>query len=368
MILGRPKRLAVGLAAVVALSAGAPLVAGRLAGDDSPELPPPVAPAPARPDETLGRRIFFRETFRGNGRTCAACHRSEDAYSLSPALARRIFEADPSDPLFLPKDSDDGAGKDFTTLLQHALVRVTIRLHPDVRLVDDPGRRTIQVLRAVPPLGNVALTAPYMQDGRAETLELQARGAIRDHFEPGRQPRARELAALARFQSRIFDPQRLSALAEPPGPEGTPPPEFSTPVTSPAAKQGKDVFARQCRRCHGGETGHLPEGQAQRFANVFVSEANRNLLPTMRLAFRNGDGTETIVETSDPGRAAVTGRLGDLNAFDTPPLRGIKHTAPYFHDHSAATLFQVIDHYNAFGVTNVTFRERDALVAYLETL
>jgi cytochrome c peroxidase len=64
----------------------------------------------------------------------------------------------------------------------------------------------------------------------------------------------------------------------------------------------------------------------------------------------------------------VTGQLFDLNTFDTPPLRGIKHTAPYFHDNSAATLGDVIDHYNQFLNTNIGFRDRDALIAFLETL
>ena len=61
----------------------------------------------------------------------------------------------------------------------------------------------------------------------------------------------------------------------------------------------------------------------------------------------------------DPGRALITGRADDffpfppgsfdhLNAFKIPPLRGVRDTAPYFHDNSAKTLEDVVDHYRRF--------------------
>lgn len=37
-----------------------------------------------------------------------------------------------------------------------------------------------------------------------------------------------------------------------------------------------------------------------------------------------------------------------LNAFKISPLRGIRHTAPYFHDNSAKTLEDVLLHYRLF--------------------
>jgi len=38
----------------------------------------------------------------------------------------------------------------------------------------------------------------------------------------------------------------------------------------------------------------------------------------------------------------------DWNKFDVPGLRGISSTAPYFHNNSAATLEDVVDHYIEF--------------------
>jgi cytochrome c peroxidase len=66
------------------------------------------------------------------------------------------------------------------------------------------------------------------------------------------------------------------------------------------------------------------------------------------------NGTKMRRTSSDPGRALLTGFVGgpppldDWNKFDVPGLRGISRTAPYFHNNSAATLEEVVDHYIAF--------------------
>ncbi len=52
--------------------------------------------------------------------------------------------------------------------------------------------------------------------------------------------------------------------------------------------------------------------------------------------------------TTDPGRAAITGDPADFEAFEVPQLRGIAHTAPYFHDNSRETLRDVVDEYSRF--------------------
>jgi cytochrome c peroxidase len=60
------------------------------------------------------------------------------------------------------------------------------------------------------------------------------------------------------------------------------------------------------------------------------------------------DGSFQFVMTADPGRLLLTGQPADLSAMDTTQLRGIGRTAPYFHNNSAATLEEVLDHYGAF--------------------
>ena len=313
-----------------------------------------------------GNRLFHEETFGGNDRVCATCHRSDEEFTLSPETAQRLFARNPDDPLFRPVDSNDGNGHDYTNLLQHALIRVEIPLNENVRRLENPSRRTIRVWRGVPSIANVVLTAPYLQDARGATLQEQAAGAIADHIQPSREPHAKELDSLALYEQQQFYPLRLRALT---GTQQPPPREFSIPLSSDAAKRGQTIFQLHCQQCHGGETRHRPLNPHQpQIDTVFVSEANRLDLDIFHLAFRNADGSITEVETPDPGRAAITGRLSDLNKFDTPPLRGLKHTTPYFHDNSATTLEEVIDHYNDFFPFGINDAQKQDLIVYLELL
>ena len=68
----------------------------------------------------------------------------------------------------------------------------------------------------------------------------------------------------------------------------------------------------------------------------------------------------------------ITGQLSDLNLFRIPTLWGAKHTAPYFHDNSAATLAQLVQHYSDyFAIVGVGAIPADAqadIVAYLDLL
>lgn len=58
--------------------------------------------------------------------------------------------------------------------------------------------------------------------------------------------------------------------------------------------------------------------------------------------------------TTDPGRALITGDPRDFEAFDTPPLRGVARTAPYFHDNNHETLQDVVDTYSRFILPVIT--------------
>jgi cytochrome c peroxidase len=66
-------------------------------------------------------------------------------------------------------------------------------------------------------------------------------------------------------------------------------------------------------------------------------------------------------------------------AFKTPTLRDIALTAPYFHDGSARTLMETVEHYEAGGrvTTNLSpnmkplalgAEEKEALVAFMRAL
>lgn len=56
-----------------------------------------------------------------------------------------------------------------------------------------------------------------------------------------------------------------------------------------------------------------------------------------------GPGKED--DSSDPGRALVTGRAWDRNAFRTPPLRNVALTGPYMHSGAYASLEDAVKHH-----------------------
>lgn len=66
--------------------------------------------------------------------------------------------------------------------------------------------------------------------------------------------------------------------------------------------------------------------------------------------FNNGlDEVYQATDFTDPGRGAVSGRLGEIGTFRTPSLRNVAITAPYMHDGRFSTLEEVIDHYAQGG-------------------
>jgi cytochrome c peroxidase len=72
----------------------------------------------------------------------------------------------------------------------------------------------------------------------------------------------------------------------------------------------------------------------------------------------------------------VTGDPADVNRFKQPTLWGIRNTAPYFHDNSAKTLEDVMEHYHfflrragaRFGFTGFTEQDKADIIAFLKLL
>ena len=71
---------------------------------------------------------------------------------------------------------------------------------------------------------------------------------------------------------------------------------------------------------------------------------------------------------TDAGRGNITGLWNDLGRFKTPTLRALAARAPYFHNGIAATLEDVVRHYEAHLGFVFTDQERADLVAFLKAL
>ncbi len=74
------------------------------------------------------------------------------------------------------------------------------------------------------------------------------------------------------------------------------------------------------------------------------------------------------VQTTDPGRALISGAWADIGKFKGPILRGLAARAPYFHNGFAADLGAVVDFYDErFGI-GFSAQERQDLVNFLSSL
>ena len=72
--------------------------------------------------------------------------------------------------------------------------------------------------------------------------------------------------------------------------------------------------------------------------------------------------------TTDPGRALITGSCSDFNRVKGPILRGLAGRAPYFHNGAAASLREVVNFYNERFQMALTEKQKQELVAFLNTL
>ena len=96
-----------------------------------------------------------------------------------------------------------------------------------------------------------------------------------------------------------------------------------------------------------------------------TSPLDVSYLPVFTL--RN-NSTGAVIQTTDPGRALITGLWADTGKVKGPILRGLAARAPYFHNGSASTLDDVIQFYDQrFGI-GFTAQEKADIVAFLKTL
>jgi cytochrome c peroxidase len=73
--------------------------------------------------------------------------------------------------------------------------------------------------------------------------------------------------------------------------------------------------------------------------NIGVADVTRPLDVSYLLVFPlANNATNATIQTTDPGRALITGKWADIGKVKGPILRGLASRAPYFHNGSAATL------------------------------
>ncbi len=120
-----------------------------------------------------------------------------------------------------------------------------------------------------------------------------------------------------------------------------------------------------CTLCH--DTPNAGNHSISMALNLGLTDAPRRTadLPLYTLQRK---GTGELVQTTDPGRAMITGKWADIGKFKGPILRALAARAPYFHNGSAASLEEAVDFYNTRFNIGLTAQEKSDLVAFLKAL
>lgn len=367
----------------------------------------------------------FFDDLGTNGRTCETCHRVGEGMTITPEQIQARFEATGGlDPLFRPVDGSNSPTADVATvearraayslLLQRGVIRVgmTVPSGAEFELiaVDDPyghaSAAELSLFRRPLPAANLAFTLTIMWDGRetgagqtlSQNLASQAAGATRGHAQGAVPLTAATLDSIVNFELALFDAQGfdLSArelhagggrggskfLAEEPfNPAGNVrgfdlydawAGAWGGEVEDARASvaRGQALFAAprgggRCTICH--DTHNIGTHSRGNMFDIGVSAPTRRPPELPLYTLRNISSGE-VKQTTDPGKALVTGRWSDVDRFKSPNLRGVAARAPYFHDGSAQTLDEVLDFYEARFNFVLTPTEQADLVAFLRAL
>jgi cytochrome c peroxidase len=260
--------------------------------------------------------------------------------------------------------------------------------------------------RSSPTTLNAALFQSMFWDGRASTLEEQAKLPILNPIEMGHPDQASAMRAVGSdaaykgmFQKAygrapnyddlgraIASFERTLIFLDAPFDHFV---AGARDAISPAAQRGLALFngKARCVSCHMINSSN-PLGTDNLFHNIGVSARTQNFeaLAGKALAAIEENGNveqldKLALETdmSELGRFVITRNRSDIGAFKTEQLRNVGITAPYMHDGTLQTLWDVVDHYNKGGETNpyldggiepldLSEDEINDLVAFLFTL
>jgi len=333
-----------------------------------------LAPVPAYAGNTAstaldplvseGQQLFFNETFAGNGRTCATCHRAQNNFTID---AKFIATLPPFDPLFVAEFVPALAANFENPVLmrQMGLIKENLDGFDDLanKFVMRGVPHTLALPTSLTPAANGAdgATLPPNQrtgwsgDGApgGGTLREFAIGAVTQHFTlslgrvPGvdfRLPTDEELDALEAFQLSLGRQEDLDLSL--------------LRLKDPLARRGKALFlatdtsggtvaAGKCNVCHANAGANLAGAPGQNFNfDTGVEALPDNRADLIAPGQRRPDGGF--------GRAPhprIAGAFGN-GSFNTPPLVEAADTGPFFHDNVVRTIEEAVAFYNSQAFAN----------------
>ncbi len=117
-----------------------------------------------------------------------------------------------------------------------------------------------------------------------------------------------------------------------------------------------------CGTCH--DSPNVGDHSLPAPLDIGLTDASRRT-PDLPLYTLRNNATGETVQTTDPGRALITGKWKHIGRFKGPILRGLASRAPYFHNGSAATLADAVRFYNERFSIGLTDAEISDLAAFL---
>jgi hypothetical protein len=362
-----------------------------------------------------------------NGRSCGSCHIAPEAWSITPGTLQRLFDqTGGTDPVFNPLDANNPLTGNFSTvegrrdaysmLLSRGVFRRGGALRSprewNLIAVEDPHgfanlTRLVQWRRVMPTINFPLGSATVNWDGgnsigtdQLAGLDNQARRNVTGGQQgpvlpnvplPLDPPFDAIIADIVGFETSLFTAQlivpgvgRLDSAGARGGPEAMATMtkvagrfdlfDAWADVGSPHRRQifrGQELFnnqnigGRRCGACHSSANNGTSVNNTL-FDVATASEAART--PDLPLYTFQNATTGEIRKLSDAGRGNVTGLWNDLGRFKTPTIRGLAARAPYFHNGIAATLEDVVRHYETHLGFIFTDQERADLVAFLNAL
>ncbi len=331
----------------------------------------------------VGADLFFRETFNGNGRTCATCHPASNNFMIDPTFIANLKTLNPNDPLFvaannpalslleiesdlesfaLIRENLDGFQAPGTPLTKFVMRSVPHVFALSTSIKADPGDGNT----TIPPNERTGWSGDGAPFNDAEiknatgtnptgTLADFLNGAIRQHYPKTlnrvvgtdfRFATATESADVSEFLHSIGRTNELTLT--------------SLTLTDAGAEQGKKLFAQQvkpvgmptgttlpCNGCHA--NAGATTGQPSLFNDNFdtgVEESRIAALNTQGIPTDGGFGTAACPSTVGTNNCFGNG------SFNVPPLIESVDTAPFFHTNAFNTIEQAITFYTSANFQN----------------
>ena len=324
------------------------------------------------PDANLineGRRLFFNETFSGNGRTCGTCHAEDNNFTIDP---RSISTLNKNNPLFIAerggnnplavnfeepelmrllgliKENTNGFGNlenNFTMRSVNHTLALRTTLTPPSAIANDgtttpPDERTGWSGDGSP----TDLTATPQLRG---TLRDFTQGAIKQHFTKtlGRKSDVdfrlateNELDALEAFMLSLGRQEEFDSFEQI---------SMTNPVVAQGRLTSRGIGVRgvlNCTSCHyngGANTDPTFDFSATGVSPAAFEATNRSFAPRAEeLIDQPGD-----VIFGGNGLPFDDGFGSGTNLFNVPPVIEAADTGPFFHSNQIDTVEGMVSFY-----------------------